>query len=121
MNGRYAKGSYLTLTFDNIGGRELAQSYRVLEALVAMKLPSPLGEELYCMFLNVRDDVLQLQQAYIEAAPYQICVKCATEVNMRADPPEHVEAEGVVSHIHCPVLKSDDERGYHCGNNIKRR
>lgn len=111
MNGRYRKGFGLRLDFDLVAAKEIMPAFRVLEALDALELGGELGNQLHAIKCALKEDIIALQQAYIESQKYNICTECAMEINLHLNNhvPSH-RGEGNLKHKTCPFLKADWER-----------
>lgn len=109
MNGRYKHNNYLLLKFDLAAGRELGIAYRAIHALNALGIQGEIGVQLKQIHEALKYDIITLQEAYIKSANYNICIRCAMEIDLRLHS-HTVDENGNMSHKICPILKPSNLR-----------
>lgn len=108
MYARYQKGRRLILVFEL--PLEVATAYRFwCEGTKATPFQADIKAQMEGVLEALKCDVLEKLYIEEEASHFQVCGRCATEVDLRKGGWGR-GSDGMVFHLTCPALKSTEER-----------
>lgn len=107
MYAKYSPRKYITVTFDLEHDRETGTAFSFFFAGVTnTPFLGDVKEKLEAMVRSLRNDVLRKVAIDQECANFQLCIRCATEVDLRGDNFSQGK-DGAYFHKTCPILKSN--------------